>query len=91
MSSAITTQQLVKKASLSVDQADLVQELLASKEAYAAYLKLVRRMVELMESEVVSMSSSSGAEALFHAKLKAEGARKIYAQMEGLVTHRQRA
>ena len=85
MASNISTVDLVKRAALSVDQADLVQELLSSREAYSAYLKVVRRMVESRESAVVSMSSSQGAEALFHAKLKAEGARSLLAEMEALI------
>ena len=80
----LTTSDLVKKASLSIDQADLVQELLASREAYSAYLKVVRRMVESMESGVISMSSAQGADAVFHAKLQAEGARKLFTEMERL-------
>lgn len=80
----ITTMQLTKKASLSLDEADLVQELLASRDAYKSYLKVVRKMVENMESEVVSMSSGQGAEALFYAKLRAEGARKLYRELEDL-------
>lgn len=82
----IQTSTLVKKAALSLDQADHVQELLASRDAYAAFLKVVRFEVTSMESAVISMPSSEGAEALFHAKVKAEGARKLLTILEGLPT-----
>lgn len=73
-----------KRAGLSMDEADLVGEILAAKDAHRAYLKVVRKMVENMEGDVVKMSSSLGAEALFQAKLKAEGARKLLYEMEQL-------
>lgn len=75
---------LAKKASLNIDEAHLVEELLASRDAYRAYLKVARKMVENLESEVIRMSSHEGAEKIFHAKLRAEGARKLFHELEQL-------
>ena len=75
---------LSKKAGLNLDEADLVNELLASREGYKAFLKVVRKMVENSETDVIKMSSSEGAEKVFNAKLRAEGARKLFFELEQL-------
>lgn len=77
---------LHKRFGLSLDEADLVGELLNAREAYRAYLKTVESMVAYREMDVVRMSSAEGPEKLFQAKLKAEGARSLLTEMQALLT-----
>lgn len=78
----------MKKASLSIEAAEHVQELLASREAFGALLKVIRSEVTAMEGEVIRMSSAQGAEAIFQSKLRAEGARKLLKALEQLVAQK---
>lgn len=77
---------LQKRFGLSLDEADLVSELLNAREAYRAYLKAVETMVAYREADVIRMSSAEGPEKLFHAKLRAEGARSLLTEMQALIT-----
>lgn len=76
---------LHKRFGLSLDEADLVGELLAAKEAYRSYMKLIESMVRHREEEVIRMASTEGPDKLFCAKLKAEGARHLLTELRGLV------
>lgn len=67
--------------SLSLDEREAIADLL-SHEGYAPLLKLVEALAVEQETKVLRLSADEGAEKLFQAKLKAEGARKLYIDIQ---------
>lgn len=79
---------LHKRFGISLEEADLVGELLNAREAYRAYLKVVETMVAYREADVIRTPSSEGPEKLYQAKLKAEGARSLLVELTALMAKR---
>lgn len=76
---------IAKKASVSDEQTDQLADLASETEKLRGLLTLVEYLVSEMERKVISIASSEGAERIFQAKLKAEGAKALARELETLL------
>ena len=68
---------------LSIDERDAVADLLDT-DGWRPLLKLIAGMCADHERAVISLSADNGSEPIMRAKLKAEGARKLEADIAAL-------
>jgi hypothetical protein len=80
----VTKQEQVTRL-LTVEEADAVADLLVHS-GWRPLLKLVERMTRDQEEAVIRMKVSDGEKEVLHAKLRAEGARKLASDIEQLKT-----
>lgn len=74
-----------KKAGLADHEIDLLVDLYKEGNAIRVLCKFIDDLVKKQELRLVSMSSTEGAEKLFHTKLRAEGARKLLSEIQSLL------
>jgi hypothetical protein len=63
--------------SLSLEERDALLDVLTHEEGWRALMKIVEGLTVEQEQAILKMDIAKGAEALFHERLKAEGARKL--------------
>lgn len=71
---------------LSADERDAVADLVTH-EGWSAFMKLVEGLVAEQEHEVIKLTIKDGVDQVIHAKLRAEGARKLRHSIERLKGH----